>query len=282
MQTIYFKVNKNIKRSICIAVLLVVLLFVTNAHAQVKLSANGAGETYELINSVLINENRVAVEVPDCNHQDFGRHISEVFDATLQKYVFEFVLHIQHDKDRCKRFDRQRNEIKANNKSSAVILGTVGETINYQWKFKLEKGLQVSSRYTDVHQITYNKTSGNEPLFAFIARKRNGKKNFEIVYINNDEKEVLESVALSKITGKWIVANETITYQKNGSYQLTLRTLDGKTILKVHKKNMQTWFNTMIYARPKWGIYRSLKKQDELRDEKLLFADFEINDVTKH
>jgi len=259
--------------------LVIFFLLSTCCYAQVKLIANGEGNTYELINSVLIDENRTAVEVPDCNHEDFGRHISEKFDTILNKYVFEFVIHIENDKDRCKRFDRQRNEIKANKRSSAIILATEGETLNYKWKFKLEKGFQVSSRYTDVHQITYNKTSGNEPLFAFMARERKGKNKFEIVYIDEDEKEVLESIKLSKITDQWILADETITYGKNGTYSLKLTTLSGKTILEVEKKNIQTWYETMIYARPKWGIYRSLKKADQLRDEKVYFADFEINDV---
>lgn len=251
------------------------------SFSQIKLSADGEGETYQLINAVLISKNRNAVEVPDCNHKKFGKHISQVFDKTLNKYVFKFVIHVKGDFDRCKRFDRQRNEIKANKRSNDTILATKGETLNYKWKFKLEKGFQTSSRYTDVHQITYNKISGNEPLFAFMARKKNGKQNFQVVYIDEDEKKVLASIKLSKITGKWIIADETITYGKNGSYTLTLKTLKGKTVLKIERKNIQTWYDTMIYARPKWGIYRSLKKQNELRDEKLYFADFEINDVTK-
>ncbi|MEO9570998.1 MAG: fibronectin type III [Polaribacter sp.] len=256
-----------------------ILFFSNDGFTQVKLTADGEGNTYELINSVLISENKTAVEVPDCNHKDFGRHIKEVFDKTLNKYVFEFIIHIKHDKDRCKRFDRQRNEIKAHKRSSDIILATEGETLNYKWKFKLEKGFKASSRHTNLHQITYRLTETNEPLFAFMAREKKGKRSFDIVYIDQDEQEVLSSVKLAKITGKWIVADETITYGKNGSYAVTLKTLEGKTILKVDKKNIQTWYETMVYARPKWGIYRSLKYAHKLRDEKVYFADFEINDI---
>lgn len=261
--------------------LLCFLTFSTHCFSQIKLTADGEGNTYELINSVLINENKTAVEVPDCNHTDFGKHISEKFDKTLHKYVFEFIIHVKNDKDRCKRFDRQRNEIKANKRSNPTILATENEILNYQWKFKLEKGFKVSSKYTDVHQITYHKKDGNEPLFAFMAREKNGKDVFQVVYINNDEKEVLASLKLAKATGKWLIADVTITYAKKGSYHLKLTDLDENIILNIHKKNIKTWFDTMVYARPKWGIYRSLKKADQLRDEKLYFADFEINDMTK-
>lgn len=258
-------------------IIFLLLNFTCKNFAQIKLNANGKGKTYELISSVFMKDNRNAVEVPDCNHKEFGRHISEKFDSILNKYVFELVLHIKNDKDRCKRFDRQRNEIKTNKGSSDLILATEGEKLNYKWKFKIEKGFQVSKRFTDLHQITYNKTNGNEPLFAFIARDRKGKKNFEIVYINEDEKEVLQHIKLSKITDKWLVADETISFAKNGTYSLTLKTLKGKTILEVHKTNIQTWYKNMVYARPKWGIYRSLKNAENLRDEKIYFADFEIN-----
>lgn len=263
--------------------LIFILLFIVPffSNSQIKLNADGKFNTYELINSVLIDKNRTAVEVPDCNHTEFGKHISEKFDTTLNKYVFEFVIHTKEDNDRCKRFDRQRNEIKANKRSPNTILATENETLNYKWKFKLEKGFQVSSKYTDVHQITYRKKNGNEPLFAFIAREKKGKDLFQIAYINTSKKEILASVNLSKVTGKWLIADETITYAKNGSYRLKLTTLNGKPIFDIQKENIKTWFETMVYARPKWGIYRSLKKADQLRDEKLYFSDFEINAITK-
>lgn len=62
------------------------------------LSANGPGNTYELIDSVLGGS---AEEVPDCSHPDFGRHISEIWDSTLHRYVFVFTIHVTPDNDRC-------------------------------------------------------------------------------------------------------------------------------------------------------------------------------------
>lgn len=262
-----------------IILIITFLSFSTNFVSQIKLSADGKGNTYELINSVFMEDSRNAVEVPDCNHKDFGRHISETFDTILNKYVFELVLHINKDYDRCKRFDRQRNEIKTNKASNPILLGKKGENINYQWKFKIQKGFQVSKKYTDLHQITYHIKGGNEPLFAFIARERKGKQKFEIVFINNDKKTILKSINLSKITDKWIVVNQTISFAKNGTYSLTLTTLEGESILKIDQKSLQTWNDSMIYTRPKWGIYRSLKNSENLRDEKVFFADFEIHDL---
>ena len=49
------------------------------SYGQVELKADGAGNTYELITSVLA-PNYNPIEAPDCNHDEFGEHIDEVFD----------------------------------------------------------------------------------------------------------------------------------------------------------------------------------------------------------
>src|ERR1041385_8543160 len=61
------------------------------------LSANGPGDTYELIDSVL--GRNAHEEVPDCSLPDFGRHIAEIYDSTLHRYVFVFYIHVHPDND---------------------------------------------------------------------------------------------------------------------------------------------------------------------------------------
>ena len=61
--------------------------------AQVTLNADGPGNTYELINSVLAPGYDV-IESAECIHSAFGRHIAEVYDNDLMQYVFEFYIHV--------------------------------------------------------------------------------------------------------------------------------------------------------------------------------------------
>ncbi|HAP36355.1 MAG TPA: fibronectin type III, partial [Bacteroidetes bacterium] len=100
-------------------------------RSQVLLNADGPGDTYELINSVLAPNNNV-VENPECIHPEFGRHIAEVWDIDLNRYVFEFYSHVTPDNDRCINFDRQRVEIKTYDQSPANLKGVSGETIRYK------------------------------------------------------------------------------------------------------------------------------------------------------
>lgn len=111
------------------------------------------------------------VEAPDCNHEKFGRHIEEVWDADLKKFVFKFHIHVSPDNDRCKKFDRQRNEIKTYNQSPDNLIGTSGETVVYKWKFKLDAGFQASTKFTHIHQIkAYGGPHESMPVVSLITR----------------------------------------------------------------------------------------------------------------
>ena len=74
---------------------ILVFISINISYSQVILNANGPGNTYERITSVFAPGNGVsAVEVPDLFHPwASGRHIAEVFDSELNKYVFEFYSH---------------------------------------------------------------------------------------------------------------------------------------------------------------------------------------------
>jgi hypothetical protein len=74
------------KRIIIPYLLLAASLLAQNTVAQVTLNANGSSDTYALINSVFAPGYDV-IESAECIHSSFGRHIAEVFDATLNQYV---------------------------------------------------------------------------------------------------------------------------------------------------------------------------------------------------
>jgi hypothetical protein len=96
-------------------------------YSQAILEADGPGNTYELISRILAPGGD-AIENPECVHPEFGRHIAEVWDSVLNKYVFEFYSHVTPDNDRCVSFDRQRIEIKTYEPSPDYLKGVVGET----------------------------------------------------------------------------------------------------------------------------------------------------------
>ena len=243
------------------------------SHAQVTLDADGiANNTYELINSKLA-PNYTAVENPECIHPSFGRHIAEVFDATLNKNVFEFYSHVAEDNDRCINLDRERIEIKTYESSPDNLKGVLGETITYKWKFKLPTGFQPSTSFTHIHQIKAVGGDDDPPLFTITPRKKSVNK----LQLIHDNTTAVAEVDLSLFLNVWVEATEIVKVGANGTYSMVIkRVSDNATLLSFSSNDIMTIRPDNTFIRPKWGIYRSLNNPTDLRDETIRFAGFSI------
>jgi hypothetical protein len=261
---------------------IILLLAAVYVHAQTLLEANGPGNTYELINSVLAPNGGDVVESPDCAHPEFGRHIRESWDDFLNKYVFEFHMHVTPDNDRCINFDRQRLEIKTYDQSPDHMKVVLGETVEYKWKFKLPAGYKVSSSFTHLHQIKPVGGDESTPTFALTARKGNPNK-MELSYYPTTAAglQKLASVNLSLFEGQWVEVTERFrAAMSGGMYFLEIKNIaTGAVIMSYQNNNISTFRSNNLFHRPKWGIYRSLNTPADLRDEVVLFADFSIQEL---
>ena len=114
--------------------------------------------------------------------------------------MFEFYSHVTPDKDKCKNFNRQRVEIKTYDQSPDTLLGVVGETITYKWKFKLADGFQPSSSFTHIHQIKAVGGDDGMPIFTLTPRKSTPNV-LELIH-NNTTK--VRRIDLSLFEGEWI------------------------------------------------------------------------------
>ncbi len=249
----------------------------TIAQSQVVLNADGPGSTYELINSRFA-PGYDCVENPECIHPEFGRHIAEVWDAELQQYVFEFYSHVTPDNDRCINFDRQRVEIKTYASSPDNLKGVTGETITYQWKFRLPAGFQPSSSFTHIHQIKAVGGNDGDPIFTLTPRKGTPHK-MELIHDNTTKAAIVD---LSLFVGVWVECTEIVHIDStNGAYSIMIKNVsNGATILSYSSNKIKTIRSDNDFIRPKWGIYRSLDHPADLRDEAVRFANFSIQEGT--
>lgn len=259
----------------CCMLLLFLLLTSSYLHAQVTLSANGPGSTYELIQSVL--GSGTAGEVPDCGHASFGRHITEEFDSQLNKNVFVFHMHVTPDNDRCNgSTDRQRNEIKTQGSSPANLKGALNETVTYRWKFKIDAGFIPTANFCHIHQIKAGDGDDGAPLMTITPRAGNPQK-LQIIHSTGSGGTggEVHSVNLSSFKGVWVEVFEKVKYSTSGTYEIVIkRVSDGVTLLSYSNSNINMWRDGTTFCRPKWGIYRSLNSISQLRDEQVRFADF--------
>ena len=270
--------NKTIS---CLSISMMLLVSIT-ATSQTVLTADGPGNTYELINSVLAPTGGDVVENPECVHPEFGRHIAEVWDADLGQYVFEFYIHVTPDNDRCINFDRQRVEIKTYDSSPAYLKGTTGETVVYKWRFKVPTGFQPSASFTHIHQVKAVGGDESDPIFVLTARKGTPNK-LELNYYESSALSSVKftSVDLSLFENTWVEATEQIkVLNVGGSYSIVIKKVsDGTTLLSYSNNNLLTIRADNTFIRPKWGIYRSLLNAQDLRDETLRFNSISINEI---
>lgn len=245
-------------------------------QAQVVLKANGGSEdAYQHIDQVL---GGTAYEVPDCVHP--VKHITEAYDAQLKEYVFVFHIHAAIDNDRCKNFDRQRNEIKTYGPSPRNLKGMNGDTYVYQWKFKLDSNFKAQPSFTHIHQIKAGDGDDGAPIITLTPRYPD---KIEIIHTGSSKatsKGKLTSADLSPFKGAWVQVTEKLKYDTHGTYDIEIKRIsDGKVLLAYSATDIDLWRNGTSFCRPKWGIYRSLKTPTYIRDEDLKFADISINKV---
>ncbi len=257
-----------------------IVLFPINAGiSQSLLDADGAGNTYELINSVLA-PGYDAIEVPDCKHTTFGRHIDEVWDNDLGDFVFRFHMHKIDDDDRCINSDRQRNEIKTYDKSPDTLKGVQGELVEYTWKFKLDAGFQSSPSFTHIHQLkAVGGTESSMPLITLTTRKGTPDR-LELRYAETTSQTTLAQVDLAPFKDTWVEVTETVLYNESGRYSIEIsKVSDGTSLFSYTNNSIRMWKTNADFIRPKWGIYRSLNSPTDLRDEIVDFANFSIHEL---
>lgn len=254
------------------------LLITCLTQAQILVKANKNKDTYALINSFLAPQANV-VETPDCIHQNFGLHITQEWDKDLNEDVFVFHIHVTPDNDRCKKYDRQRTEIKTYKKSPRYLIAKKGDAFQYKWKFKLDKDFLPSKKFTHLHQIkAIGGPEDKMPTITLTARKSSSEK-LQVLYAEKLDQTEIANIKLSKLKGRWVQAIEKITYNEKGNakYRLELIDLFSKEILLNYQNDtLKMWRTNAEIMRPKWGIYRSIIVAEDLKDEKVRFNDFEI------
>jgi len=245
------------------------------------LSANGTTETYQLINSVFGGTGDV-IEAPDCSHTSFGKHITQVFDNDLKRYVFAFHIHVTPDNDRCEDSDRQRNEIKTYDKSSENLKASKGEKVLYRWKFKLDAGFKPSSDFTHIHQLKPIDGDNTLPIITLTPRYKASGDVLQVIHTGETDatsQKYIATVPLSDFRGQWVEVIERATFAVDGKYEIQInRISDGKVLLKQAFNNIEMWRKNSTTCRPKWGIYRRTLQPEMLRDETLWFNDFNITE----
>jgi hypothetical protein len=269
----HFSCLLNIRRVPFLLLPVIIVSISFSAISQTKLTATASsGSAYSVITAA-----GFAHENPDCVHGSFGAHVTQAFDADLNKNVFVFHSHIADDNDRCTNFDRVRMEIKGNNSTTQH---TEGQTAYYRWKFKLDANFIGGSSFCHIFQIKAYTGDAGAPIITITPRT----SVLEIIHDGGDESGAVDlgkliTVPLAPFKGAWVEGYVKYKSSNNGSIEITLkRVSDGATLLSYSKTSgIDLWRTGGGHNRPKWGVYRS-KNSTSLRNEQVRFADFCVSE----
>jgi hypothetical protein len=100
----------------------------------------------------------------------------------------------------------------------------------------------------------------------------------QLRYAPQDTQSTIAQVDITPFLGEWIEATEIITFHDSGSYSLELKRISDNEILFDYSNLIDTWQDGASFARPKWGLYRSLNFAEELQDEQVFFNDLSIEE----
>lgn len=267
---------------------------------QNTLKSDGPDEgldSYALIKKVFGPRSIESPDLYDDNHPDV-MHIIEDEDDQVGPH-FVFLAHRDEDKDRDKDFvDRQRNEIKAYDKSRKSLKAYENEAMQYRWKFKIDDDFEFSKNFTHFFQIKAknvsnkrnSKDSDKFPVLTISAADKGARGNvFQLRHSpsldENGERikfQTLLEERMTLFTGQWIEFFVQITYKDQGQLIFQAKSIETGALLVDYKNdNLDMWRGetNSDFSRPKWGIYRSLKDKESLRraEEKARFADFSIS-----
>ena len=253
-----------------------------------SLVADGEGQvdTYDLIRNFAGPNPIEAPDLYEINHPG-APHIFEELDESIGNH-FVFVIHRDDDRDRDRLdiTDRQRNEIKTYDKSEDAVKAYEDEVMIYRWKFKIEPGISLTSRFSHFFQLKAVGGDDSQPLITITGNVQSGDDGFEIRHSPLTSTVDLARVSRDKVEGRWLTAYVRATFSEEGDFRMIIvDEVEREVVFDISEQGLDMWRGNAAdhFVRPKWGIYRSLAEKESLRPdvEVVRFADFEVEKVRR-
>ena len=117
------------------------------------------------------------------------------------------------------------------------------------------------------------------PLLTLTARKgpRGQPAKLELRHATHGKARKIRVEKLQPFLGTWLRINVKATFGSKGKLVIQIKSMnDNHTLMYYENNSLNMWKQDADFIRPKWGIYRSLRDKQPLRDEVIDFADIEI------
>lgn len=247
------------------------------------------------------------------------RHIQNLWDKELSKYVFRINAHDTDCNDGCYAHkatynpltgqlidgdnSRQRIEIRPSTDSGMDWIAVEGDITKYSWKWRLAPDYPVGNSFNHIFQMKAVNAQRKDTLLGFTDPVvESGKAIFSFTAVNkglqfryNDIPVEGVVMPMDKVRGRWIEVSLEMLHSDNGWVKIKIEDVGSGELLMEHLGNYDTWRRPEQnkvgeldypatydqYNRPKWGIYRKGATTDTpgLMPTYIDFADLTITKV---
>ena len=231
---------------------------------------------------------KYSIESPELyenNHQGF-EHIQLLKDEEVGS-CFVFFIHRDEDGDQNKIWpkgkERQRNEIKGYEGSPKTMKALENEITKHSWYFKIDPSFSLTHHFCHFYQL---KPVGNEnspdPIVTLSGSIHQGNAQLELRW-NGTSAQRLKIADWEDCKGRWLRCECITHYSPNGSVKFSVKAIDGSISSNHQVLDFPTWYSSYSFVRPKWGIYRSLRDKDKIKnmEDRVFMNNFSIRKTKK-
>ena len=170
--------------------------------------------------------------------------------------------------------------------------GNWNEWQRLEWKFRIPKGFQPTTKFCHLHQLKAQEGNNGAPLITISTRcDENGdNKRVQVIHTGDTRTSgkgvLIDDLPLSDFEDEWIQVETEMHYTHHGTFRIKLtRISDGKVLADQSFSDVDLWRKGATNIRNKFGIYRSLGRKMQsasdrpdngLKDESLQLADFKV------
>ena len=215
---------------------------------------------------------KLSIESPDLfegNHRGF-QHIQMQTDPELGS-CFVFYIHRDLDGDMDKTWppgkERQRNEIKGYKGSSETMKAQNLETTSHTWNFKIDPSFSLTHQFCHFFQLKpVSEKNSPLPILTLSGVVHSGKEELELRFFDKNSRRI-KLADWEDCKGKWLRIKCITSQAEKGEIHFSIQSTDGTVSAQHRIENLMTWDSDFSFVRPKWGIYRSLREKDRIRNE---------------
>ncbi|MEV6238604.1 Tat pathway signal sequence domain protein [Lentzea sp. NPDC051838] len=199
----------------------------------------------------------VGIEDDRSNSHPSATHIFAESDQ------YRFVMH-KSDRDGS---DRQRNEVRAIQKSGSRQDMKKGETWRFNYQMFMPTSLKGTTSFSHIFQIKH--TAVASPVITVSLFRSGSAESIELRLFGAGQAK-LGSTPLAPLRNKWIDVEIEVKVADGSGGRARFSLKDGPTtVVNATRSGIDMWLGG-DQAHPKWGIYRSINDSAQLQDTYLL------------